>query len=152
MLLAPLAARLVDAGLNRVNISCDSLRPERFNARCVAAATSRPCWAPWTRPRRRDSTPLKVNVVILRGVNDDEVLDFAAFARATGRVVRFIEFMPLDAQGEWDESQLVSGREVLRRDLGRGGRVRRPSTPTVGPGGALSLSSTAPARSGSSHR
>jgi cyclic pyranopterin phosphate synthase len=59
--------------------------------------------------------PLKVNVVILRGVNDDEILDFAAFARETGRVVRFIEFMPLDAQGQWDKTQLVAGREIFER-------------------------------------
>ena len=59
--------------------------------------------------------PLKVNVVLLRGRNEDEILDFAAFARETGRVVRFIEFMPLDAQGEWDRQRLVPGREVFER-------------------------------------
>jgi cyclic pyranopterin phosphate synthase len=55
-------------------------------------------------------TPLKINVVLLRGENDDEILDFASLARTTGRVVRFIDFMPLDAQGEWDRSRLVPGR------------------------------------------
>ena len=65
------------------------------------------------RPRRRVCVPFKVNVVILRGVNDDEILDFAAFARDTGRVVRFIEFMPLDAQGQWDKTQIVAGREIF---------------------------------------
>ncbi len=60
-------------------------------------------------------TPLKVNVVLLRGQNDDEILDFASFARTTGRIVRFIEFMPLDAQGEWDRARLVPGREVFDR-------------------------------------
>jgi cyclic pyranopterin phosphate synthase len=60
-------------------------------------------------------TPLKINVVLLRGSNDDEILDFASFARDTGRIVRFIEFMPLDAQGEWDRAQLVPGREVFDR-------------------------------------
>jgi cyclic pyranopterin phosphate synthase len=60
-------------------------------------------------------TPLKVNVVLLRGQNDDEILDFAAFARATGRIVRFIEFMPLDADGTWERDQLVPGREVFER-------------------------------------
>jgi cyclic pyranopterin phosphate synthase len=57
--------------------------------------------------------PLKVNVVLLRGINDDEILDFAHFARSSGRVVRFIEFMPLDAQGQWDRERLVPGREVF---------------------------------------
>jgi cyclic pyranopterin phosphate synthase len=60
-------------------------------------------------------TPLKVNVVLLRDTNDDEILDFADFARETGRIVRFIEFMPLDAQGEWDRDQLVPGHEVFER-------------------------------------
>ena len=114
MLLADQAVALAEAGLNRVNISCDSLRPERFG----------------TIRRRGDLTnvlrsmdvaeaaglgPVKVNVVLIRGRNDDEVLDFAAFARTTGRTVRFIEYMPLDAEGAWDREQLVPGDEVYRR-------------------------------------
>ncbi len=114
LLLAESAGELVASGLRRVNISCDSLRGERFG-----------------KIRRRGDldtvlhamdvaegvglSPVKVNVVLLRGRNDDEILDFAAFARDTGRVVRFIEFMPLDAGGWWDRSQLVSGREVYER-------------------------------------
>ena len=70
---------------------------------------------PWQRRREAGLTPLKVNVVLLRGQNDDEILDFASFARTTGRIVRFIEFMPLDAQGTWDRDQLVPGREVFER-------------------------------------
>jgi GTP 3',8-cyclase len=112
--LARVAGELASAGLRRVNVSCDSLRPERFAAirrrgdlnvvlNAMRAAES------------AGLTPLKVNVVLLRGQNDDEILDFASFARATGRIVRFIEFMPLDAQGEWDRDQLVPGREVLER-------------------------------------
>jgi len=106
------ASRLAEAGLRRVNISCDSLQPERF-------ATIR-------RRGRLDSVltamsaaedaglgPVKVNVVLMVGWNDDEVLDFAAFARDTGRVVRFIEFMPLDAQGNWSPELVVPGAQVL---------------------------------------
>lgn len=114
MQLAKMADALKASGLTRVNVSCDSLRDERFS-----------------KIRRRGDldtvltamdvaesvglTPLKVNVVLLRGDNDDEILDFASFARETGRVVRFIEFMPLDAQGAWNRQQLVSGREVFQR-------------------------------------
>ena len=112
--LARFAKELAAAGLRRVNVSCDSLRPERFSAirrrgeldvvlNAMSAA------------EKAGLTPLKVNVVLLRGHNDDEILDFAAFARTTGRIVRFIEFMPLDAQGEWDRGQLVTGREVFER-------------------------------------
>jgi cyclic pyranopterin phosphate synthase len=109
-----LAGALTSAGLRRVNVSCDSLQPERFAAirrrghlDVVLAAMDA--------AEEAGLTPLKVNVVLLRGHNDDEILDFAAFARATGRIVRFIEFMPLDAQGNWDRDQLVPGREVFER-------------------------------------
>jgi GTP 3',8-cyclase len=112
MLLAPVAGPLRAAGLTRVNVSCDSLRPDLFplirrrgELQIVLDAMDA--------AERAGLTPLKVNVVLLRGVNDDEILDFAAFARDTGRIVRFIEFMPLDFQGEWDRSQLIPGREVL---------------------------------------
>ena len=112
--LAPVAAQLAAAGLRRVNVSCDSLRPDRSPhirrrghldvvLKAMDAAEAAGLF------------PLKVNVVLLRGQNDDEILDFAAFARRTGRIVRFIEFMPLDAQGEWDRSRLVPGREVFER-------------------------------------
>jgi GTP 3',8-cyclase len=118
MLLAEQAPALAGAGLGRVNISCDSLRPERFatirrrgdlatvlHAMDVAEASG--------------LGPVKVNVVLIRGRNDDEVLDFAAFARTTGRTVRFIEYMPLDADGAWDRQQLVPGHEVHRRIAAR---------------------------------
>jgi GTP 3',8-cyclase len=114
MLLAPLVPALAEAGLKRVNISCDSLRAERFNSirRRGDLAT---VLASMDAVEAAGLAPLKVNVVILRGVNDDEILDFASFARATGRVVRFIEFMPLDAQGQWDKSQLVAGHEIYEQ-------------------------------------
>jgi cyclic pyranopterin phosphate synthase len=107
-----LAHDLADAGLRRINISCDSLQPERF-----AALT------------QRDSLhavldgidaaieaglePVKINVVTMRGVNDDEIVDFATFGREKGVSVRFIEFMPLDAQGRWTRDQVVTQAEVV---------------------------------------
>jgi len=110
--LAALAPSLAAAGLNRVNISCDSLRPERFAALRRRGDLATVLHA-MDVAEQCGLAPLKVNVVLLRGRNDDEVLDFAAFARETGRIVRFIEFMPLDAQGEWGPEQLVAGREVF---------------------------------------
>jgi cyclic pyranopterin phosphate synthase len=114
MQLAALAPSLVAAGLRRVNISCDSLRGERYEAirRRGDLAT---VLEAMDVAESSGLTPLKVNVVLLRDKNDDEVLDFAAFARDTGRIVRFIEFMPLDAQGEWGPEQLIPGREVFER-------------------------------------
>jgi cyclic pyranopterin phosphate synthase len=114
MLLAPMAATLADAGLQRVNVSCDSLSPARFpsirrrgNLSTVLAAMDAAEMA--------GISPVKVNVVLLRGENDDEIIDFARFARITGRVVRFIEFMPLDADGHWSRDRLVPGHEVHHR-------------------------------------
>ena len=81
-----------------MNISCDSLRPERFGTirrRGDLATVLRAMDA----AEAAGLGPVKVNVVLIRGRNDDEILDFATFARSTGRTVRFIEFMPLDAEG-----------------------------------------------------
>ncbi len=114
MLLAGQAKVLAAAGLRRVNISCDSLRPQRFTAirRHGELAT---VLAAMDAAEEAGLTPLKVNVVLLRGQNDEEILDFASFARETGRIVRFIEFMPLDAQGRWERDQLVPGQVVFDR-------------------------------------
>jgi cyclic pyranopterin phosphate synthase len=111
-LLGGLAQPLADAGLDRVSVSCDSLLRHRFaeltlrdvldevrSGLRVAAAAG--------------LTPIKVNVVLMRGRNDDEVLDFARLARETGFGIRFIEYMPLDAQGAWRADDVVPAREIL---------------------------------------
>lgn len=111
--LAPRARPLAEAGLQRVNISCDSLRPDRF-ARIRRRGSLEQVLAAMDAAEQAGLTPLKVNVVVMAGRNDDEILDFAAFARRTGRIVRFIEFMPLDADGAWDRTAVVPGDEILR--------------------------------------
>ena len=112
--LARLAPALVSAGLRRVNISCDSLRPARF-AEIRRRGDLGKVLEAMNAAERAGLPPVKVNVVVMAGVNDDEVVDFAAFARETGRVVRFIEFMPLDAGETWQRSQVVPGEEILER-------------------------------------
>jgi cyclic pyranopterin phosphate synthase len=105
---------LREAGLDRVNISCDSLRPERF-----AAMTNRKALPQVlegiSAAKAAGFDPVKVNCVLIKGVNDDEIVDFAAFGRAEGVSLRFIEFMPLDAQGAWSLNDVVSSGEVLER-------------------------------------
>ena len=118
MLLTPLLPALVAAGLTRVNVSCDSLRPERF-ATIRRRGSLATVLASMDAAEESGLPPVKVNVVLAYGTNDDEILDFASFARETGRVVRFIEFMPLDAQGAWRRDLLVPGSEVVRRIGGR---------------------------------
>jgi cyclic pyranopterin phosphate synthase len=110
--LTNLAPALVSAGLERINISLDSLKRERFE-----------------QITRRDEldkvlegidaavgaglAPVKINCVVMRGVNDDEIIDFARFGRERDVTVRFIEFMPLDAQGEWTNEQVVTKAEIV---------------------------------------
>ncbi len=146
--LAGMAEKLASAGLRRVNVSCDSLRPERFAAirrRGVLSDVLRAMDA----AEAAGLTPLKVNVVLLRGRNDDEILDFASFARATGRIVRFIEFMPLDAQGDWDRahgSYRAARSSIASPHVGRWNRCQTPQA--LPPSG--SASPTGSARSASS--
>jgi cyclic pyranopterin phosphate synthase len=112
VLLAPLAAALADAGLDRVNVSLDSLRPDRAAAitrRDSLAATLAGCAAATAAGLR----PVKINCVVQRSVNDDELVDFARFARTEGYVVRFIEYMPLDADGRWRREDVVAATEML---------------------------------------
>lgn len=100
------------AGLGRINVSLDSLRRDRFEAMT-----------------RRDSlhrvlegvraavaagfAPVKINVVVVRGANDDEVVDFARFGRREGVQVRFIEYMPLDADAAWELRKVVPSAEIV---------------------------------------
>jgi cyclic pyranopterin phosphate synthase len=110
--LRSLAADLAAAGLRRINISCDSLQPERF-----AAITSRDSLAAVLdgvdAALEAGLEPVKLNVVVMRGVNDDEVVDFARYGREHGVTVRFIEFMPLDASGAWQQTQVVPAAEIV---------------------------------------
>ena len=107
-----LADKLVAAGLRRINISLDSLQPDRFEQltrrndlnrvldgidAAVAAGLN----------------PVKINAVMMRGVNDDEIVDFARFGREKGVEVRFIEFMPLDADLSWSNDKVVTLDEIV---------------------------------------
>jgi cyclic pyranopterin phosphate synthase len=107
-----IAQELHNAGLARINISLDTLKKDRF-----------------FEMTRRDElehvldgidaaidagfSPVKINAVVQRGINDDEIVDLAAFGRDKGIEVRFIEFMPLDASGTWDNAQVFSQEEIV---------------------------------------
>jgi cyclic pyranopterin phosphate synthase len=95
-----------------VNVSCDSLRPDRFAAirrRGQLAMTL----AAMDAAEDAGLLPLKINVVLLTGENDDEVYDLVEFGREKNRFVRFIEFMPLDADGNWQRDRVIAGADVL---------------------------------------
>ena len=112
--LPSLAAPLADAGLERVNISLDTLRRDRF-----LAITRRDrlvdVLAGVTAAKVAGLAPVKINAVLLRGVNDDEAVPMVRWALAQGVRLRFIEQLPLDAQHEWDRTQMITGAEILDR-------------------------------------
>ena len=110
--LAGLADDLAAAGLQRINVSLDSLRPDRFEQLTRRDALE-DVLAGIDAAVAAGLSPVKVNMVPVRGVNDDELADFVQFGRDRGVEVRFIEFMPLDAQGEWRAERVVTRAEVL---------------------------------------
>ncbi|MDX6266017.1 MAG: 3,8-cyclase [Frankiales bacterium] len=110
--LARLARDLRSAGLQRVNVSVDTLRPDRFRMltrRDGLAAVLDGV----TAAKEAGLLPVKVNTVLMRGVNDDEVLDLVTWARAEDVELRFIEHMPLGPDGAWSREDIVTADEVL---------------------------------------
>jgi cyclic pyranopterin phosphate synthase len=102
------------AGLDRITISLDSLDTDRFReitgvdnlAEVLAAIEA---------AKTHGFYPVKINAVVVRGVNDDELVDFARFARRMRIEMRFIEYMPLDSGHDWDRSKVVPGREIFEK-------------------------------------
>ena len=101
------------AGLHRLNVSLDSLQAERFDRITRTRGALARVLEGIDAAQAADLTPVKVNAVIVRGFNDDEIGDFARFARERRLVMRFIEFMPLDADHIWDRTKVVTAREIL---------------------------------------
>ncbi len=114
VLLARHARDLVAAGLRRVNVSLDTLRPERF-ARMTGRARLPEVLAGLTAAAEAGLAPIKLNAVLLRGENEDEAEALVELGRERGFEVRFIEVMPLDNHAAWDPSRVVSGGELRRR-------------------------------------
>ncbi len=102
MLLERLAAPLAAAGLKRVNVSLDSLRPETFR-RLTRFGEIERLWRGLAAAERAGLAPIKLNTVVIRGVNDDELADFAALTLSRPWHVRFIELMPVGNLGDWGE-------------------------------------------------
>ena len=108
------ASGLADAGLKRINVSLDSLRAERFAELTLRDELGRVLNG-IDAALAAGLDPVKVNVVVMRGVNDDELVDFARFGRDRGVMVRFIEFMPLDADEAWTHESVVGIDEIVAR-------------------------------------
>jgi cyclic pyranopterin phosphate synthase len=102
------------AGLDRITISIDSLKPDVFKEMTGVDVLERVLEG-IEAAKSAQLAPIKINAVIVRGHNEAEVADFAAFAREHDVWMRFIEFMPLDSGHEWSREDVVSGREIRRR-------------------------------------
>jgi cyclic pyranopterin phosphate synthase len=113
LLLREKAKQLKEAGLTSVNISLDTFRADRFKSMSGIDGLNQVLASIQTADDA--GLKLKINTVVVRGWNDDEVLDFARFARSMGYTVRFIEFMPLDGSGIWRSNLVVSKREIIER-------------------------------------
>lgn len=107
-----LAEPLQRAGLDRVNVSLDTLDPDRF-AELAHRRRLPDTLAGLAAAADAGLTPVKLNAVLLRGINEGEAADLLRFALEHGYQLRFIEQMPLDAQHGWDRSQMVTAAEIL---------------------------------------
>jgi cyclic pyranopterin phosphate synthase len=106
------AEQLVRAGINRFNVSIDSLQRDRFFEMTRRDALPRVLAGLAALAQFPEAHPIKVNAVAMRGFTEDEALPFAEFARSHPYEVRFIEFMPLDADHSWTPDSVLSGDEI----------------------------------------
>jgi cyclic pyranopterin phosphate synthase len=106
--------QLVAAGLKRINVSLDSLAPDRFFQLTRRDSLAQVLEGLEAAQRHPELRPIKVNVVALKDFTEDEVLRFAEFARQHPYEVRFIEFMPLDADRAWTRDKVLPNAEIVR--------------------------------------
>ncbi len=114
-LLAELAQPLADAGLSRVTVSMDAVEPERFARITRVPNGYEKVLTGVHAAQRAGLNPVKINCVLLRGFNDDQITAFGRFARDEGVVVRFIEFMPLEEDRVWSPEIVVPLEEILEK-------------------------------------
>ena len=120
LLLAEQAAALAAAGLRRLNVSLDSLREDVFERIARRRGLDR-VLAGLAAARRAGFAEIRINAVSIRGLTEGEIVPLARFCRREGFQLRFIEFMPLDAEEAWDRSRVLSGADVralLEREIG----------------------------------
>ena len=114
-LLADMAQQLKDAGLTRITVSMDAVDPDRF-ARITRVANGYERVLAGIRASRNAGLwPVKVNCVLMRGFNEDQIIPFGMFAREEGVIVRFIEFMPLEEDRVWAPDTVVPLEEIVNR-------------------------------------
>ncbi|MCF8011315.1 MAG: GTP 3',8-cyclase MoaA [Clostridiales bacterium] len=113
-LLKQIGERLKNSGLDRVNISLDTLKPDRFK-KITRVGNFQDAWNGIETALRLGLTPVKINCVIVRGINDDEIIDLAKLAMDYPLHVRFIELMPIGESDEWAMEKFVPAGEIIAR-------------------------------------
>lgn len=134
ILLPQFAYPLKKAGLKRVNISLDTLKPERFREITRLGELGQ-VWDGIQAARRVGLKPIKLNVVAMRGFNDDEIMDFVDLTRKMPLHVRFIELMPIGASDNWAAEKMITVPEI-RDIIAAGGVALEPAKPVAGNGPA----------------
>jgi cyclic pyranopterin phosphate synthase len=114
-LLSDMAKPLKDAGLSRVTVSMDAVDPEIFAKITRVPGSFDQVLAGMRAARDAGLGPVKVNCVLMRGFNEDQIVEFGKFAREEGVIVRFIEFMPLEEDRVWTPDVVVTLDEILQR-------------------------------------
>jgi cyclic pyranopterin phosphate synthase len=132
VLLKEYAAEIMDCGICRINISLDSLKPERFFHITGRDQFDR-VWEGIQEAERMGFNPIKINVVAIKGVNDDEILDFARLTREKPYHVRFIELMPVGKENSWSVEKFISTEEIFEKILTLGALKPVISNPLDGP-------------------
>jgi cyclic pyranopterin phosphate synthase len=112
VLLDSLAGPLAEAGVDRATVSCDSLLRHRFRDMTRRDALDKVLRG-LQAAEASGLTPIKINCVVIGGTNDDEVVAFSEWARSTGYEIRFIEYMPLDAEHRWERDKVVPASRIL---------------------------------------
>lgn len=114
VLLAKYAQGLVDAGVTKVNISLDTLKANRF-AEITGVDCFQQVWHGIEQALHVGFSPVKLNMVVMRGINDDELPDFARLSREMPVQIRFIEFMPIGTSTRWNADTFMSSDEIMDR-------------------------------------
>ncbi len=143
VLLRSLASELFNAGLRHLNISLDTLRAKRFE-QITGRDFFHQVWEGIEKSLELGFSPVKINFVMMRGKNDDEVVDFARLAQRFDLEVRFIEFMPIGKHSKWGKQHFLSSDEaksLIEQELGRLVPVRREDD--AGPADMYSLHGSA---------
>ena len=114
VLLEKYADQLIKAGVSKVNISLDTLKPAKFNL-ITGVDCFNQVWQGIQIALSAGFSPVKVNVVAMRGINDDEIGDFVRLSQKHPLHIRFIEFMPIGTSSRWDETTFISADEIKNR-------------------------------------